>query len=60
MEGNPRLLGWKLDNGRSGRGVVIKGVDRARWVTISNTAIPLKVSAAMAAEIAGVCAHKYP
>ena len=39
--------------GRSGCGVVIEGVDRAKWVTISKIAIPLK-GAAMAAEIAGV------
>ena len=44
------------DNGRSGCGIVIKGVDREKWMTISNIAIPLKVGAAMAAEIAGVCA----
>ena len=35
--------------------VVIKEVDRERWVTISKIAIPLKVGAATAAEIAGVC-----
>ena len=38
-----------------GCGVVIKGVHRERWVTISKIAIPLKVGAAMAAEIAGAC-----
>ena len=43
------------DNGRSGCGVVIKGVGRERWVTSSKIAIPLIVGAAMAAEIAGVC-----
>ena len=32
-------------------GVVIKGVDRERWVTISRIAVPLKVGTAMAAEM---------
>ena len=36
-------------------GVVIKGVDRERWVTISKIAVPLKVGTAVAAEVAGVC-----
>ena len=35
--------------------MVIKGVDRGRWVTISRVAVPLKVGAAVAAEVAGVC-----
>ena len=43
------------DNGQSGCGVVIKGVDRERWVTISKIAVSLKVSAAMAAEVVGMC-----
>ena len=43
------------DNGKSGGGVVIKGVDRENWMTIRKIAIPLKVGTAMAAEIAGVC-----
>ena len=43
------------DSGRRGCGIVITGVDREKWVTISEIAIPLKVGAAMAAEIAGVC-----
>ena len=43
------------DNGSSGCCVVIKGVDRERWVTISKIAIPLKVGTAMSAEVAGVC-----
>ena len=34
---------------------MIKGVDRKKWVTISKIAVPLKVSAAMAAEVVGVC-----
>ena len=43
------------NNGRNECGIVIKGVDREKWVTISKTAVPLKVGAAMAAEIAGLC-----
>ena len=43
------------DNGESGCGVVIKGVDRERWVTISRIAVPLKVGTAIAAETMGVC-----
>ena len=42
------------DDGKSGCGVVIKGVDRERWVTISRSAVPLKVGTAVA-EVAGVC-----
>ena len=42
------------DNGKSGCGVVIKGVDRERWLTISRIAIPLKVGTAMVAEMMGV------
>ena len=43
------------DNGKSGGGVVMKVVDRSRWVTISRIAVPLKIGTAMAAEVAGVC-----
>ena len=42
------------DNGKSERFVVVKGVDRERWVTISKIAVPLKVGAAVAAEVAAV------
>ena len=35
---------------RSGCGVVIKGVDRNRWITISKIAVPLGIGSAMAAE----------
>ena len=41
---------------KSGCGVVIKGVDREGWVTISKIAVPLKVGTAMAAEVALKCA----
>ena len=43
------------DDGRSGCGIVIKRVDREKWVTISKIACPLKVGAATAAEVIGVC-----
>ena len=35
---------------------MIKGVDKKRWVTISELAVLLKVGMAMTAEFAGVCA----
>ena len=40
-------------NGRSCCGVVIKGVDRNKWITISKIAVPLGISTAMAAEVVG-------
>ena len=43
------------DDGKSVCGIVIKGVDRQKWVTVSKIAVPLKVGAAMAAEVFGVC-----
>ena len=43
------------DDGKSGCGVAIKGVDRERWVTISRSAVPLKVGTAMEAEMIEVC-----
>ena len=49
------MVASSRDNGRSGCSVVIKGVDKEKWVTISKIAIPLKVGVAMAPEIAGVC-----
>ena len=48
-------VGSFKDDGRSGCGIVIKGVDRQKWVTICKIAVPLKVGAAMAAEVLGVC-----
>ena len=49
------------DNGKGGCGIVIKGVDSEKCVTISEIAVPLKVGAAMAAEV-GWCmrAHECP
>ena len=43
------------DTGKSGCGVVIKGVDREWWVTINRIAVSLKVGTVMAAEIMGAC-----
>ena len=46
---------------KSGCGVVIKGVDRERWVVIDKIAVHPKVGTAMAAEVAGVCVpHGHP
>ena len=42
-------------NGTSGCGVATNGVDRERWVTISRSAVPLKVGTAMGAEMIEVC-----
>ena len=44
--------GSKKDTGCSGHGVVIKAVDRECWITINKIAVPLKVSTALATEIA--------
>ena len=44
--------GSAKDNGESGCGVVIKGVDRERWVTISKFVVPLKAGTAI---VMGVC-----
>ena len=43
------------DDGRSGCGIVIKGVDSEKRVTICKIAVPLKVGAALAAEVIGIC-----
>ena len=48
-----RRYGSKKTGGRSGCGVVIKGVDRDKWITISEMAVPLKACTAMAAEVMG-------
>ena len=37
------------NNGKSGCGAVIKGVDRDKWVTLSRIAVPLTVGTTMAA-----------
>ena len=38
-------------NGRSGCGVVIKGADKDKWITISKIAVPLGMCSAMTAEV---------
>ena len=43
--------GSSENNGRSGCGVLIEGVDRDEWITISMVAVPLSVSTATAAEV---------
>ena len=47
--------GSSKDYGKSGCGVVIKEVNKNRWVTIRRVAVILKVGAAVAADDAGVC-----
>ena len=42
-------------NDRSGCGVVIKGVDRNKWITISKIAEPLSIGTTIIAEVVGVC-----
>ena len=46
--------GSKKTDGRSGCEVVIKGVDRDKWITVSKIAVPLKTCAAMIAVVTGV------
>ena len=56
MEGGKSLWdGSSKNNGRSGCGVVIKGGDRDKWITISKVAVPMGVGTALAAEVMGVC-----
>ena len=45
--------GSKKTDGRSGCGVVTKGIDRDMWITISKIAVHLEACTTMAAEIAG-------
>ena len=45
--------GSKKTGGRSGCGVVMKGVDRDKWITFSTIALPLTTCTAMAAEVVG-------
>ena len=45
--------GNQKTDGRSGCGVVIKGVDRDQWITISKIAVPWNACAAMTAEVVG-------
>ena len=48
-------VGSSKNNGKSGCGVVIKGVDRDKWATISKIAVALGAGTAMAAGLVGVC-----
>ena len=41
------------NNGRSGCGINIKGVDKDKWITIGKIAVPLGIGTAMAAEVMG-------
>ena len=47
--------GSSKNNGKSGCGVVIEGVDWEKWITTSKIAVPLGTGTAMAAEVVGVC-----
>ena len=47
--------GSAKDNGNSGCGVLIKVINKDRWVAIGRVAVPLKVGTAMATEVMGVC-----
>ena len=47
--------GSSKNKGRSGRGVVVKGADEDKWITISKVAVSLGVGTVMAAEVMGVC-----
>ena len=40
---------------KSGCVVVVEGVDKGKWITISSIAVPLKVGTPMAAEVVGLC-----
>ena len=42
-------------DGRSNCGVVIKGPDKKKWITISKIAVSLGTRTAMTAEVVGVC-----
>ena len=62
MESDTRLWdGSFKDDGRSGCGIMIKRVDRQKWLTISKIAVLLIVRSAMAAEVVGCMrAHECP
>ena len=42
-------------NSRICCGVVIKGIDRNNWITISKVAVPLVIGTTVAPEAVGVC-----
>ena len=45
--------GSTMTDVRSGCGVVIKGVDKDKWITLSGMSVPFRTCTAMAAEVAG-------
>ena len=47
--------GRSKNNGRSGCGVVVKGADKDKSITISKIAVPLCIGTVTAAEVMGVC-----
>ena len=46
---------FSASKGCSGCGVVIKGVDRDKWITINKIAVLLRMCTAIATEMVGVC-----
>ena len=46
--------GSSKNNGRSDCGIVIEGVDKDTWVTLSKVAVPMGVGTAMAAKVPSV------
>ena len=42
-------------NGGNGCGVVIRAVDKDKWIIFSKIDVPLGLCTAMAAEVVGVC-----
>ena len=45
----------KKKDGTCGCGIVIKGVDRKKWIRIRKIAAPLKACSGLFAEVAGAC-----
>ena len=52
--------GSSTNNGKTGCVIVMKGVDRDKWFTISRIAVLLGDGTAMAAEVMCVCSHGDP
>ena len=56
VEGGARILGrWQKRDGTNGCGIVIKGVDRDKWITISKIVVPLAVCSALSARCYVFC-----
>ena len=47
--------GRKKKDGVGGFGIVIKRVDRKKWITIRKIAVTLEVCSGLSAEVAGAC-----